>query len=84
MIKQTNPPKPSIAKVEDVDKQFFEMRLEIDTIIKNLATLTIYNWQSIDITDSLAFSAVSYILNIIKYIDDNSKSFPLYCISYIN
>lgn len=37
------------------------MGLKIDTTIESLANLTLYNWQSIDATDSLAFSAASYI-----------------------
>ena len=43
MMKQANPLEPNIAKVDNVDKQFFEMGLEINAPIKSLATLTIYN-----------------------------------------
>lgn len=40
---QDNLLKPSNIVVTNKNKQFFKMRLEINAIIKNLATLTIYN-----------------------------------------
>lgn len=61
VMKQTNLLKPSNAEINNIDKQFFEIKLEIDAIIKSLAILTIYNWQLADIIDSLAFSTVLYI-----------------------
>lgn len=44
--------------IKNKDKQFFEMGLEINAIIKNLATLTIDNWRSVKITNSLVFRIV--------------------------
>ena len=70
---QDNPLDPSNIAV-DKDKRFFKMELKTDAIIKSLATLTIYNWQSADVTDSLAFPVASYIWNSIRYADDNGKS----------
>lgn len=74
MIKQDNPLKPSNITINNKDKQFFEMKLETNTIIKSLTTLTTYNWQLPDVIDSLTFLAVFYMWNSIRYIDNNSKS----------
>lgn len=67
MIKQANPLNISNAEVNNVDKQFFERRLEVDTTIKSLATLIIYNWQLTNAIDSFAFLVTLYIRNNIKY-----------------
>ena len=55
VIKQANLLEPSNIEVDNINKQFFEMGLETDATIKDLATLTIYNWQLIDKTNSLIF-----------------------------
>lgn len=78
VMEQANPLKPSNAKVNNVDKQFIEMGLETDAPIKNLVTLTLYNYQLADTTDSLAFPAVLHIWNSIRYADDNGKSSTLH------
>lgn len=44
VIELANPLKLSNTEVDNINKQFFEIRLEINTTIKNLATLTIYNY----------------------------------------
>lgn len=44
------------------------MGLETDGTIESLATLTIYNWQSANTTDSLEFLATLYS----RYANDNS------------
>lgn len=36
------------------------MGLETDATIENLTILIIYNWQSVDVTNSLAFPAILY------------------------
>lgn len=61
IIEQANLLKPSNAKLNNVDKQIFEMGLETDATIESLATLTIYNWQSADTMDNLAFLATLHI-----------------------
>ena len=79
MVKQANLLESSYVKLENVDKQFFEMGLEIDATIESLANLTIYNLRSANAINSLAFPAASYIWNNIRYVDDNDKSFAPYC-----
>ena len=54
------------------------MGLEINTTIKSLVTLTIYNSQLANAIDSLAFSKASHIWNSIRHANDNSKSFTLH------
>ncbi len=61
VMEQDDPLEPSNAVVNDKDKQFFEMRLETNATIENLATLTIYNWRSADTMDSLVFPAASHM-----------------------
>lgn len=61
MIKQDDLLELINVAIDNKDKQFFKIRLETDAIIKNLATLIIYNWWSVDVTDSLAFPTTSYI-----------------------
>ena len=78
VIEQANLLEPSNTKLDDIDKQFFEMGLEIDATIESLAILTIYNWQSTNITDSLIFLAVSHMWNSIRHTIDNGKSSTLY------
>ncbi len=73
MMEQDNPLEPSNTAVNDKDKQFFEIGLEINATIENLAILTIYNWWSADAMDSLAFPAASYIWNSIRHADDNGE-----------
>ena len=60
-MEQANPFEPRNSEVDDIDEQFFERGLETDVTIKSLATLTLYNWQSANITDSLAFPTNSYM-----------------------
>lgn len=55
------------------------MELETDTTIKNLVTITIYNWRSAGTTNSLAFLAVLHMWNIIGHADDNGESSALHC-----
>ncbi len=78
MMEQDNLLEPSNTTINDENEQFFEMELEIDATLKNLATLTIYNWQSADATDSLAFSAASNMWNSIRHANDNGKSSALH------
>lgn len=78
-MKQANPLEPNIAKVDNVDKQFFEMGLEINAPIKSLATLTIYNQQLANAIDSLTFSAALHMQNNIRHAKNNSKSSTFYC-----
>lgn len=73
MIEQANPLDPSNAEVDNVANQFFEMGLETNAIIESLATLTLYNWQLANATDSFEFATASNMWNSIKYIDDNGK-----------
>ncbi len=74
-----NPLEPSNATVTNENKQFFKMRLETDATIKNLAILTIYNWQSTDIMDCLAFPVTSHIWNYIRHTDNNDESSTFHC-----
>ena len=55
VMEQANPLELNNAEVDNVNKQFFEIGLETDTTIKSLATLTLYNWQSADVTNCFAF-----------------------------
>lgn len=70
---------PNNTEINNVNKDFFRMGLEIDAIIKNLASLTIYNWQSANAMDSFIFFAALYIQNSIRHTNNNSKSSTLYC-----
>ncbi len=79
VMEQDDPLEPSNAAVDDEDEQFFEMGLETNATIENLATLTIYNWRSADATDSLAFPAASHMWNSIRHADDNGESSALHC-----
>ncbi len=78
VMEQDDPLEPSNAAVNDEDKQFFEIGLETNATIENLATLTIYNWRSADATDSLTFPATSHMWNSIRYTNDNGKSSALH------
>ncbi len=78
MIGQDNLLEPSNVAV-DKDDRFFEMKLETNATIESLATLTVYNWQSANVTDSLAFLATSHMWNSIRHVDDNGKSSVLHC-----
>ena len=69
---------PSNATI-DKDNRLFKMELKIDATIKSLATLTVYNWQSADITDSLAFPVASHMWNNIRHVNSNGKSFAFHC-----
>ncbi len=79
VIEPDNPLEPNNTIVDDKDKQFFQMELETDVIIENLTTFTIYNWQSVNATDSLEFSATSHMWNSIRHADDNGESSPFHC-----
>lgn len=79
MIEQANLLKPSNAEINNIDKQFIKIRLETDAIIKSLATFTIYNWQSADVMNSLAFPKALYMQNNIRYVNNNGKFFALHC-----
>lgn len=61
VMEQDNPLEPSNATVNDENKQCFEIGLETDTTIKNLATLTIFYWQSGGATNSLTLLVASHI-----------------------
>lgn len=50
------------------------MGLETDITIESLATLTIYNWQSADTTNSLEFLTAAFMWNNIRHTKDNGKS----------
>lgn len=76
-MKQNDFLEPSNVIVNNKNKKYFEMGLEINAIIENLATLTIYNWRLANTIDCLIFLTVSYIWNNIWYVDDNGKSFAL-------
>ncbi len=78
MMGQDNPLDSSNVAV-DKDNRFFKIKLETDATIKYLATLTVYNWQSADATDSLTFPAASHMWNSIRYANDNGKSSAFYC-----
>lgn len=57
-MKQNNPINLSNIVIINRNKQFFEMKLEISTIIQTLITWIIYNWQSIEVIHGLAFFIV--------------------------
>ena len=61
MIGQNNLLKLSNITVINKNKQFFKIELETDAIIKSLATLTIYNWQSINVIDNFVFPTASHM-----------------------
>ena len=61
VMEQANLLKPSNAEINNIDKQFIKIRLETDVIIKSLAIFTIYNWQSADVMNSLAFPTALYM-----------------------
>ncbi len=75
---QDDPFDPSNVTVDKNDR-FFEIELETDAIIKSLAILPVYNWQSAGATDSLAFPTASYMWNSIRHANDNGKSFAFHC-----
>ena len=77
-MEQANSLESSNIKVNNIDNQFFEIRLETNATIKSLATLTLYNWQLADAMDSLVFPTVLYMWNSIRYTDDNGKSSTLH------
>ncbi len=78
VIEQDDPLEPNNATIDNKNEQFFEMRLETDAIIGNLATLTIYNWRSADTIDSLTFLTTSSMWNSIGHANNNGESFTLY------
>ena len=49
------------------------MLREDNTIAKSLVTLTMYNWQSLDLNERLAYPTTSYIWNSLKCIDNNEE-----------
>lgn len=65
--------------INDKVEQFLEIGLETIVTIETLATLTIYNWRSVDTIDNFIFSTTSYIYHNIRYADDNDKSSTLHC-----
>lgn len=77
-MEQANLLKPSNAEINNIDKQFIKIRLETDVIIKSLAIFTIYNWQSADVMNSLAFPTALYMQNNIRYVNNNGKFFALH------
>lgn len=77
-MRQNNPLKSSNIVINK-NNRFFEIILEINTTIKSLATLIVYNWQSADATDSFIFSTALYIWNSIRHTYNNDKSSTLYC-----
>lgn len=79
-MRQDNILKANTAIVTNKDKQFFEMGLETDTTIKSLVTLTFYNWQLIDITNSLTFLATS-TYEIVLGMSMTMTSFLLFIVS---
>ncbi|MCJ1349552.1 hypothetical protein MMC31_007793 [Peltigera leucophlebia] len=78
VMEQADPLEPSNAEVDIVNEQFFEMELETHATVESLVTLTIYDWQSVDATDSLAFPAASHMWNSIRHADDNGGSSALH------
>lgn len=52
---------PDNIKINDINEQYYNMKLDTDTFIENLVTLTVYNWQSTDKIDSLVFPTISHI-----------------------
>ncbi len=65
---------PDDIGIDDVNKQYYNMELDTDAFIKNLVTLTVYNWQSTDATNSLAFPAASHIWNSLRHTDYSGES----------
>lgn len=78
VMENDNIMEPANTEVDNIDKQFFAIRLNINITIKSLVILTIYNWQSIDITDSFAFLTFSHISNSIRHIVNNREFSTLY------
>lgn len=70
---------PDNIKIDDINKQCYNMKLDTDTSIENLVTLTVYNWQSTDKMDSLVFFAVSHMWNSLRHINNNRESSAIYC-----
>lgn len=66
---------PNNAKVNDIDKSFFEIKLETNINIKSLAILTIYNCQSAKAINSIIFPIISHICNSNKHVTDNNNIF---------
>lgn len=48
-------------KFNDINKQYYNIKLDIDISIKNLVIFILFNWHLIDIINSFAFSIASYI-----------------------
>lgn len=61
VIKYANLLKPSIFKVNNINKEFFEIKLKINAIIKSFVILTFYNWQLADAINRFAFFPALYI-----------------------
>lgn len=66
-------------KINHINKQCCDIRLDTDAFIKNLVTLTIYNWQLTDAIDCLVYPAASYMLNSLSHVNNSGKSFAIYC-----
>ena len=54
------------------------MLLKDSTIVKSLGTFTVYNWQSSDLHQYLAYLATSHMWNNFWRVDDNNESMALY------
>lgn len=62
-----------------INYQAFDIGLEANTNLENMVTLTVYNWQSMNTTDYLAFLTASHMWNNIRYSDDNREFATSYC-----
>lgn len=61
VIKYANSLKPSIFKVNDINKKFLEIKLKTNAIIKSFVILTFYNWQLADVINRFVFFPALYI-----------------------
>lgn len=61
VIKYANLLKPSIFKINDINKEFFEIKLKTNAIIKSFVILTFYNWQLADVINRFVFFPALYI-----------------------
>ena len=47
--------------VDNTDEQSFKMLLKDGAIVKSSVTLTVYNWQFLDLNECLVYSIISHI-----------------------
>ncbi len=69
---------PDNIRINNINEQCYDMGLDTDASIANLVTSTVYNWQSTDAMDSLAFPAASHMWNSLRHADDNGESSAIY------